>query len=86
MAITQDPHAGINSWLEDELRQQYSHDRASVDQDWKNLFEGRSNGRNGHGTNGNGHAHAPVPAAFAAKPVSDDLAGGEGREGAEELH
>ena len=29
----------INSWLEDELYQQYLHDRGSVDESWKGLFE-----------------------------------------------
>jgi 2-oxoglutarate dehydrogenase E1 component len=30
---------GINSWLEDELFQQYQHDRTAVDDTWKQLFE-----------------------------------------------
>src|SRR5215472_14128454 len=30
---------GINSWLEDELYQQYLHDRSAVDESWKQVFE-----------------------------------------------
>ena len=30
---------GINSWLEDELYQQYLHDRSTVDESWKHVFE-----------------------------------------------
>jgi multifunctional 2-oxoglutarate metabolism enzyme len=37
MPTKSDP--GINSWLEDELYQQYLHDRSAVDEDWKQLFE-----------------------------------------------
>ncbi len=39
----------INSWLEDELLQQYHHDRQNVDSSWKQIFEG------------NGHTVAPAP-------------------------
>ena len=34
-----DPDMGINSWLEDELYQQYLHDRSTVDESWKHVFE-----------------------------------------------
>ena len=30
---------GINSWLEDELYRQYLHDRSTVDESWKHVFE-----------------------------------------------
>jgi 2-oxoglutarate decarboxylase len=33
------PTIGINSWLEDELFQQYQHDRTAVDESWKEIFE-----------------------------------------------
>src|SRR5579864_3183783 len=33
------PEFGINSWLEDELYQQYLHDRKTVDDSWKKVFE-----------------------------------------------
>src|SRR5580658_6639882 len=37
----QDPsQPDINSWLEDELFQQYSHDRQTVDASWKQMFDG----------------------------------------------
>ncbi len=39
MASTIDPKLGVNSWLEDELYQQYLHDRKAVDADWKGIFE-----------------------------------------------
>src|SRR3954451_21835521 len=43
MSLKSDPDMGINSWLEDELYQQYLHDRTAVDEEWKHLFE-QSNG------------------------------------------
>ena len=39
MAVKSDPEMGINSWLEDELYQQYLRDRSSVDEGWKQVFE-----------------------------------------------
>jgi multifunctional 2-oxoglutarate metabolism enzyme len=30
---------GINSWLQDELYEQYRHDRTAVDESWKQVFE-----------------------------------------------
>jgi 2-oxoglutarate dehydrogenase E1 component len=39
MALKSDPEMGLNSWLEDELYQQYLHDHAAVDESWKRLFE-----------------------------------------------
>ncbi|HTR35094.1 MAG TPA: multifunctional oxoglutarate decarboxylase/oxoglutarate dehydrogenase thiamine pyrophosphate-binding subunit/dihydrolipoyllysine-residue succinyltransferase subunit [Bryobacteraceae bacterium] len=53
---------GINSWLEDELYQQYLNDRKTIDPSWKDVFE--SNG---------GEAPAPgngthVPQAVALQP------------------
>src|SRR5258705_9250591 len=53
---------GINSWLEDELYQQYLHDRKTVDESWKKVFE--SNGStpvapaNGAAAR---HLSAPIP-------------------------
>ncbi len=37
------PNIGINSWLEDELHEQYLHDQRTVDESWKAEFE-KSNG------------------------------------------
>ena len=39
MALKSDPEMGINSWLEDELYQQYLRDRSTVDESWKHVFE-----------------------------------------------
>ncbi|HXB67272.1 MAG TPA: multifunctional oxoglutarate decarboxylase/oxoglutarate dehydrogenase thiamine pyrophosphate-binding subunit/dihydrolipoyllysine-residue succinyltransferase subunit [Candidatus Acidoferrales bacterium] len=33
------PDLGVNSWLEDELYQQYLHDRSTVDESWSQLFQ-----------------------------------------------
>ena len=44
MALKSDPEMGINSWLEDELYQQYLRDRSTVDESWKHIFE-EANGR-----------------------------------------
>ena len=51
----------VNSWLEDELYQQYHHDRQAVDNTWKQVFEG------------NGHTAAPTNGAAAAlaEPVEE---------------
>ncbi|MDQ2949954.1 MAG: 2-oxo acid dehydrogenase subunit E2, partial [Acidobacteriota bacterium] len=54
------PTVGINSWLEDELYQQYQHDKKTVDESWRAVFES------------NGHSalvkNAPVNGT-AAKPA-----------------
>ena len=42
MAEKRDSALGINDWLEDELYQEYLHDRTTVDESWKHVFE--SNG------------------------------------------
>lgn len=61
------PQSGINAWLEEELLQQYHHDRASVDADWKTIFE--HDKPNGNGGNGNGVTH-PAPMRALAPPVT----------------
>src|SRR5579884_326086 len=45
---------GINSWLEDELYEQYLHDKKTVDESWKHIFES------------NGHKQ---PSSDGAKPA-----------------
>jgi 2-oxoglutarate decarboxylase len=50
---------GINSWLQEELYQQYLHDRTAVDESWKRLFD----------ANGKPAAAAP-PAPAAPAPVA----------------
>src|SRR5580704_12448505 len=60
MAEKAGPEMGVNSWLEDELYQQYLRDRSTVDESWKHLFEAS----NGYVANG---AHAV--AVGIAKPA-----------------
>jgi multifunctional 2-oxoglutarate metabolism enzyme len=62
------PHdLGINSWLEDELYQQYLNDRRNVDDSWKKVFE--SNGST-HPGNGTTTAHAIAsPSTEAPSPA-----------------
>ena len=69
------PQSGVNAWLEEELLQQYHHDRTSVDSDWKDIFEHegsngvaltKSNGRTG---NGNGASYADSAVAVAEPPA-----------------
>ena len=45
MSESRPPEFGINSWLEDELYQQYLHDRRTVDESWKKVFESNGRGR-----------------------------------------
>jgi multifunctional 2-oxoglutarate metabolism enzyme len=47
MESNQGPQSGVNAWLEEELLQQYHHDRASVDADWKNIFDNETAPANG---------------------------------------
>ena len=39
MSEQYDPKPGINSWLQDELYQEYLHDRQAVDASWKEVFD-----------------------------------------------
>jgi 2-oxoglutarate dehydrogenase E1 component len=68
MAAKSGPDLGINSWLEDELYQQYLHDRSTVDESWKHVFE---NG-NGNGVNGANGAR-PAAAALLNAPTAPNL-------------
>jgi multifunctional 2-oxoglutarate metabolism enzyme len=52
-----DSEMGINSWLEEELYQQYLHDRSTVDESWKHVFE------EPRAPHTNGVSSAPVTAA-----------------------
>lgn len=64
------PKTSINSWLEEELYQQYLHDRGAVDDSWKHIFE--ANGDRKASGNGTAAAVAPVerrPAAAAPTAV-----------------
>jgi len=40
MSDTGTPQSGINTWLEEELYQQYLYDQKSVDESWKQQFAG----------------------------------------------
>src|ERR1700682_4934271 len=60
------PTFGINDWLEDELYQQYLHDRKTVDESWKEVFE--SNG-SAPKASGNGDAATPAPTTGELVPL-----------------
>ena len=61
MAVKSESDMGINSWLEDELYQQYLHDRSTVDESWKQVFD----------TNGEPAAPpAAAPALAAPEPAA----------------
>ena len=84
---------GINAWLEEELLQQYRHDRASVDADWKDVFDhdlpgnGVSNGAvvlagngvagNGRAGNGNGTGRSLPASVITAAAAEPMLSGSE---------
>ncbi len=71
-----DPALGINSWLEDELYQQYLHDQKTVDDSWKHIFEG--NGQtlaNGTDTGAAAARTAPeIPTQTSLNGTSADAA------------
>src|SRR5579864_848432 len=86
MAANPGPQAGINAWLEEELLQQYHHDRTSVDADWKDVFDHEgTNGvaitkTNGHGSGngGNGVSHTPSTVAVTLPQAEiPELSGSE---------
>src|SRR4051794_5842567 len=68
MSDQSEPKLGINSWLQDELYQNYLHDKKNVDDTWKRVFE-----TNGHakpnGANGSAAA-TPVTPTVAKSPAS----------------
>ena len=75
MPESSSPTFGINAWLEDEIYQNYLHDRRTVDESWKQVFEG-----NGHPSetpsNGAAPTVAPVPALLkSALPAHQAVAG-----------
>jgi len=68
MPESRSPDLGINSWLEEELYQQYLHDR-KVDESWKKIFE--SNGGSTPQTGNGAPAHqAAVTVATPARHVT----------------
>src|ERR1017187_4367894 len=70
MPFESDPEMGINSWFEDEQRQQYLLDRTAVDESWRQVFEV-------------GQPLPPAKPAAAPKPAPGDqlqpLRGAAGR-------
>src|SRR5580658_5620469 len=73
MEANQGPQSGVNAWLEEELLQQYHHDRSSVDADWKDVFEQE---RSGNG-NGGGVATLTAPTAVVRAAPEPVLSGSE---------
>ena len=65
MPLKADPELGINSWLEDELYQQYLNDRTAVDESWKQLFENAPNGQ----AEISAPAPTPAPAPSGIQPL-----------------
>src|SRR3982751_5100276 len=61
MSDQNDPQFGINSWLEEELYQNYVHDRKNVDESWKSIFD----------TNGHGQPQAPTAPPAAPQSVAN---------------
>src|SRR5215475_11155431 len=72
MPESRPPEFGINSWLEDELYQQYLHDRKTVDESWKKVFE--SNG-GGVVSAVNGEAQRPAAASNGSAKIAAPVAG-----------
>ena len=72
---TESKSLGINSWLEDELYQQYLHDRKTVDESWKKLFE--SNGTTPVHTGNGTQAAAPASAPSTVQVPAHQPAAGE---------
>jgi multifunctional 2-oxoglutarate metabolism enzyme len=68
-----EPKLNINSWLEDELYQTYLHNRKSVDDSWKTVFES-----NGHAepvrTSSNGAVATPGPGIKVSAPAVNPAA------------
>src|SRR5579864_8864833 len=75
MEANQSPASGINAWLEEELLQQYHHDRTSVDSDWKEIFEHEPDG--GHAGNGHGSVAVAAPAVVVHEASEPVLTGSE---------
>ncbi|MGI8745956.1 MAG: multifunctional oxoglutarate decarboxylase/oxoglutarate dehydrogenase thiamine pyrophosphate-binding subunit/dihydrolipoyllysine-residue succinyltransferase subunit [Bryobacteraceae bacterium] len=76
MAESSTPPFGINSWLEDELYQQYLHDRKAVDESWKAIFESNGQGTLAKQVSVNGSpAPSATPAAASPVPAHQALAG-----------
>ena len=69
MSLKSDPELGINSWLEDELYQQYLNDRSTVDESWKKVFEGAPDGQTALVPSPARPPTAPPPATGQFQPL-----------------
>jgi 2-oxoglutarate decarboxylase len=63
MSESSDPKFGVNAWLEDELYQQYLHDKKAVDDSWKQVFDSNGGSASSPALEANGHGAAARPAA-----------------------
>src|SRR5438309_2427721 len=82
MSSNPGPQSGVNSWLEEELLQQYQRDRLSVGKDWKEVFEHNVSNGNGtpvNGTPANGLTYAgSSPVSVMPKGLTEpELSGSE---------
>src|SRR5664279_3232618 len=68
MASHSESEMGVNSWLEDELYQQYLRDRTTVDESWKHVFEEPRPAANG-ATAGPAKVIAPSPELSAGEQL-----------------
>src|SRR5437016_3508049 len=66
MSSKPDTDLGVNSYLQDELYQQYLHDRTAVDESWKHVFEEPGARQT------NGAAAAPPSKASTPPPAADE--------------
>src|SRR5882724_11028061 len=73
MSESSPPDFGINSWLEDELYQQYLHDRKTVDESWKKVFESNGSTAPVAPTNGTVTRHSPAPSPQAQPAAGEQL-------------
>src|SRR5258708_7488655 len=65
---------GVNSWLEDELYQQYLRDRSTVDESWKHVFEEpRTPHTNGAAASSSATVSVAAPSPAAEPPAGADL-------------
>ena len=73
MAINSPQQFGVNTWLEEEMLQDYRRDRTSVDPVWKSVFD--ENGTTGNGANTNGAGHSGQASAPAKPVVTEKVSG-----------
>src|SRR5690349_23233049 len=70
MSAKSEQEMGVNSWLEEELYQQYLHDRSTVDESWKQVF---SEPRAANGGAATAPAMIAKPAAAAEPAAGEQL-------------